>query len=251
MVSSSPRLKSAEVGELLAEFCGAASQSKREAELYQQLGNLDTGESRLIFDVKVERGKERAIPGEPPPPPPGEIWRGSMPFSIRIVDTLAESIPPRSGETVDAGVRDSIGIEICDLTFDERMQRTARLVLKPDPAQFPSVASTALSLTVEVLKEGQVVESTRLVATCRELPSVSKHGIPVTRREIGSLVLRSIPASVETDDSVRAKYRLRITGTDKDVIREWDAARWWSGSLTMPLTEVCERESRRAGPSAR
>jgi hypothetical protein len=121
----------------------------------------------------------------------------------------------------------------------------------PDTSSRPALASTGLSLKIDVLEDGKVVESRQLVASCFDSLALSMSKNRGPNRAIAFTSLDSIPTVVENDVKTRVKYAFRVTGTNQYILNLWNAKRRWSGSITIPLHEARERELEMAGTDGR
>ena len=77
-----------------------------------------------------------------------------MSFDVEVVKSADDCVSPVKNEAVGKAVRNSLGIAFSEWYIDEKMQPTAIFVIDPDVEGFPEIADTALSLKIEILKEG-------------------------------------------------------------------------------------------------
>jgi hypothetical protein len=243
-------LEPAEAGMLVSSSCGTYSSWVRQAALYQELGTLLPGPQHVAFDITVERGRSwhRRSPAAPQP---GVLWSGALAFDVEIVPSIDDAVPPARGAHLDRAVHDSIGVSFSTWWIDERNQRTAILVLDPDVAGHPALASTALSLDVELVHQGRVVQEVRLRATAYDPLALGNSVNEAEPRTIAFCTLRELPVACETDFAARAGWTLRVRGTSEGVHAIWEAETRWDGSLEIPISEAIEHDAERAGPQGR
>jgi hypothetical protein len=236
-------LKPAEVGELFQSRCGTYMMGRYQQCLYQELGSLPVGRQELVFDVTIERGRESELLGmtsEPPlhPPPPGILWRGDMTFETEIVKTIDEAVPPRSSPEIDAAVRASMS-----LAFDEWADGpTAILVLDPDVENGSHLRELALSLQIDVMRQGEKRGELELVANVYDpLAGVnSVHG--GSSQPIAFCAPDCIPATLEQTPEEQMQWWLHVRGTSEQVWSSWEAKTRWSGEFDVSLDELVRRE---------
>jgi len=244
-----PGLKAAKAGLLYHSTCGTFSGWVYQDALYQELGTLPLGRHRLEVDAVVEAGNGSSLLMKMPERPRGVIWEGSMTFDIEVVATVEEVVLPSNGEEVDARVRESLGVAFAN--WGEEGKRTALLVLDPDLSASPSLVGVALSLKIEVLNHGIPVEEMQLFANDYDQLALGNSVSKASQKAIAFSTSEKIPADLETSESARASWTLRVTGTTEDVLAGWDATRYWAGSLEIPIDEAIRGEVKRAGPTGR
>ena len=64
-----------------------------------------------------------------------------------------------------------------------------------------------------------------------------------------SRALLALPLTTETEANTRSAWSVRVTGTDRDVLRLWGANARWSGRLELPLEELIERGTEKLSKS--
>lgn len=248
LVPRDTQLQKASAGELTPSGCGTFMLAQLKSEKYQTLGILPRGRTSIQFEVTVERGSNWD-PDEGPPP--GIVWNGALTVDVQVVPSLDEAIPAVSNERIDAAVRASLGLAFSTWCIDKQEKRTAILVLDPDTEAFPELAATGLSLQVDLLKDGQVAESKSLIASAFDLLALSNSRNKGPSQAIAFAALKSLPSSLEDDEIASAAWSLRVTGTDRHVLKLWHAKQRWSGQMAIPLSEARANELERAGADGR
>jgi hypothetical protein len=237
-----PRLSGlapAAAGFLETPACGTSSLRSRQAGKYQRLGLLPAGTTAVEFDVLVERGMDTRKRRGAEAPPPGVLWSGSLAFPVELVDGVDAALPPASDPELDAAVRASVSLAFRNYWKDKNTRElSAVIVVDVDTEKLPSLDATALSLRVEVLHGGRVVESVNVAAHADDPSAKALTRASGENRAFGFAFVKSIPAALETGEAASAGYELRVTGTHDGVLASWDAERWWNGSLTMALAEA-------------
>jgi hypothetical protein len=235
-------LAPAVAGFLESPACGTSSLRTRQAGDYQRVGRLPAGTPAVEFDVLVERGMDTRKRRGLEAPPPGVLWSGTLAVPVQLVDGVDAAIASASDPELDAAVRASVGLAFRNYWKDRTSrERSAMVVIDVDTEKFPRLDATALSLRVEVLHAGRAVESVNVAAHPDDPSAKTLTRANGENRAFGFAFVKSIPAALETDDADLGGYELRVSGTHDGVLASWDAERWWSGSLTIPLREARKR----------
>jgi hypothetical protein len=71
------------------------------------------------------------------------------------------------------------------------------------------------------------------------------------RKAIDFRVLDPVSNTAEADPAERQGWVLRVRGTSRDILRNWDANTYWKGRLEIPLDEAIRTEQNRAGSKTR
>jgi hypothetical protein len=238
-------LKEAKVGLLFESTCGTFSNWMYQAALCQRLGRLPSGKQKVGFDVTVERGDESTGFGrkvEAETPPPGILWRGEMSFDVDVVRSADDCIPAVEGEAVDKAVCNSLGVAFDVWYRDGKEQPTTIFVIDPNVEDYPLLADTALSLKIEILKKGRVVDECHLTASDYDRLALAASVSKGDRKSIAFCAIGSVPAVLKEKKEERKDWSIRVSGTSKDVIYLWDAKRRWRGSIEVGIDVLIERE---------
>lgn len=251
-IRARPRLKSlrsAQAGELLWSFSGTMPAIRKRQAKYQSIGFLPRHVTSLVFDVTVERGKRS--PFQEDSPPPGVLWQGELKFPVSTVATINEAVPGASDRDLDEAVRQSIGAGVRTWHDAGEQISTVYVVVDPDTNRFPALARTGLSLRIEVLHNGKLVEEGLLVASRLDQLALTNSVSTASLRFYASRNLRMIPPTVVSDSEQSMAWTLRISGVSDHALLLWDAEVRWDGTIMMPIAEAVAREQERAGPIGR
>jgi len=241
-------LKEAKVGLLFQSTCGTYNNWAYQAALCQRLGRLPSGKHKIVFDITVERGEESSLfrrKEEPKPPPPGILWKGEMSFDVDVAKSADDCVTPVKNEAMDRAVRNSLGVAFSEWHIEGKMRPTAIFVIDPDVEDYPVLADTALSLKIEILKDGRAVDERHLTASAYDPIALAISVSKGDRKLIGFCRLASVPAALKDEKKDRKSWSIRVSGTSKHVVYLWDAKRRWSGSVEVPIDELIERERER------
>ena len=240
-------LKEAKVGRLFQLTCGTCMAWDYQAALCQPLGRLPPGKHKIVFDVTVERGEEGRMYGEETKPtlPPGILWKGEMSFDVEVVKSVDDCVAPVKNGATDQAVRNALGIAFSEWYIDGKTRSTAIFVIDPDVKDSPLLADTALSLKVEILKDGRAVDELHVTASDFDRLALAASVSKGDRKSIGFCPLTSAPATLEGKQEDCKSWSIRVSGTSKDVVYLWDAKRRWNGSVEIPIDELIERERAR------
>ncbi|NOT32380.1 MAG: hypothetical protein HOP15_18195 [Planctomycetes bacterium] len=199
-------------------MCGNCAASARMRWRYQELQVLPLGSQTVSFQVVVERGSDtgpsRLRRDTPPPegPPAGVLWKGTLDFQIQGVATFEEALPAAHDEVLNATVRRAIGVAIVN---------DRRLWVDGDVDRVPELATTGLSLEIE-LREGTTVRETESLVVIDRPGAFSQS------------VGWDLPADL-TDPS---NWSVHVRGRAAEALHAWNAQRYWDGELVIPLADV-------------
>lgn len=234
-------------GSLAWSMCGNAVLMMEEIERYQPFLDLSVGKHDLQVDVTIESREPFApsweVSGSDTDPP--LIWKGPLSIKTTIVPILPEAIPPISSAELDLAVASSMR-----LAFSMRQteggsgEGKAMLICDPDTLEHPALATTALSLYIDIRNGSKVVETLHFTAGCRGKVIHVADERRNRRLAIVSSAIRSVPADFDTLESA-SEWSLRIRGTEQGVLSLWNADSWWCGDIIIPLKSVRERELKR------
>lgn len=162
-------------------------------------------------------------------------------FSVgfEFVPTLDDAMPPASGPTIDAAVRDSIGLR---LRGNDEWKRPV-FTFERSSARHPEIASVAICADLEWLRDGETLSACHLDSregTC-ELRHVDGSASPPS--ECSDFAAHAAEFASPSPVSGRAPT-LRITSRDWHVLTQWSCDRYWRGSCDLPL-ELLLRQAER------
>lgn len=237
-------LRRVQVG-LFGQGCGGAWMFALDGLLHQPLGHLPLGEHVLTFRIEMwtldeliwpglhpwladyrdrKEGSERGIVlhRETEPRKPRVLATGELTWSVEIVPTLDDAIPPVTTPELDRAVERALSISFQNEGGDVPALRIARGA--------PILERLGLSLLIEVRENSEVRESVRW--------SKGKQHAFVNPETVE---LSSLPRELERDPFRRRPWTVHVSGTSEGVLRSWGIDRRWSGTLILPLEELVER----------
>lgn len=241
----------AKVGATRYGMCGNSPEYDREGPLYQELGLLTEDQREIVFDVLVEQGVswheslafgvDTSKPREPPRVEGAVLWRGNVTLPVWSVESSDAVLPAVRSTQVDEVLRRSIGMEFRRVARESDTEAIFRLQII-DPAE-GDLASTALSLVVEVVCDGDVRESAVLLV---EAPCAASEDVPAVyfERSFAWAQFRSLPSALVEHPEQRAAWSVRLRGSPDGALRCWNARRRWDGEVTIPLAELLDRSEK-------
>jgi hypothetical protein len=120
------------------------------------------------------------------------------------------------------------------------------LVIDPDTTRFPILETTGLDIKVELLEGDKVVAESWLVAGNFDRLALSASLNTGKKRFYGSANLKVPEDSLKVSDWV-----LRLSGRSDHIWLLWDAQQYWSGTFTVPWSQVVEHENQRTVATGR
>jgi len=149
----------------------------------------------------------------------------------------ARGWPPDHGGTEGAP---SIGIDIYRFHLHDRWYDRGEFELDPGARDDPLLAQLALSLQVEILRGGEVVDTTGLLTSAGgysyHVSSSGLHGLL-----FWSVRLYDFPEDVLADEEKQADWTIRATGTPREVLHVMSATHYWAGTVEVLLAEALRR----------
>ena len=210
-------LRPAKGGTMLPVSCGNCADGRRRRARYQELGRLAPGFHMLGFEVVVERGEARSVYEQrrnaaPPQGPAAVLWKGSLTFMVEVVSTLDDVLPGAHGDALDSAVRRAIDVDVFE---------GGDLVLRADVDRVPELATTAVSLEVQ-LCEGPLVrgQESRMI--------LDRPGF----------IDQAVSFELASELTNTSEWTVRVRGVSNDVLHAWNAQRWWDGELVIALADV-------------
>jgi hypothetical protein len=237
-------LRPLEGGDRLPNMCGNGTQWRQQAQMHQVLGRLEAGEHRLTFDVEIERGERaNAWIKDLPRAPEGVVWKGELSFDVAVVATLAEALPPVDTPEMNKAVMECFGL--CAAPWGGGGSKESVLVFDADTKSHPKLATAAVSAQVQLLRDGEVKSQFPMVVHRYDslLSGNSIFDGPV--KLFSFATLGSLPPDKLSDKDEVSHWKLRVSGTEKDVLKLWHAEAVWTGTIELPFAEVIERERAR------
>jgi len=251
MVELRPRrrhLTPARTGTTLVGSCALGIGQRAERETYQELGPLLLGEHRIKFNVTVHRGTTMYRVIGDGSPQPGVMWRGVITLPVRVVESELEAFPPVRDAKLERALRESIGLAYTSSARRGGALRVPTIIVQPTKEQCAVLAKTALSLKVELLDGGAVVETKMLPPHCYDAPEPPRRDSAALPPLFGFERFETVPPTAEEAGS---GWSVRISGTDEGAFRLLNADRYWSGTIELPLSVARAQAIERSGPEDR
>lgn len=222
------------------EMCGVGLGLRLQEQTNQALGTLPIGKHHLVFDAQIERGEgfpERNASSAKP----GMVWTGLLAFDVEVVPTLEDAMPRVDSPKVNDAVRRSLGLR----RWAYHGASGVMLLFDADDAAAGLLATTALSMRVEVLRGEEVRAVQRLVANANN-GQVSGHSVYDGPNPLFTWTyFTALQGGMLEDPAEMARWSLRVQGTSEDVLTLWHADKQWAGSFEIPLAEVIKQEKER------
>ncbi|MFN0207287.1 MAG: hypothetical protein ACKVS6_13360 [Planctomycetota bacterium] len=162
-----------------------------------------------------------------------------MSFTVDVVDTLNDAIPPANDSIISDAVRKSLHI-VVDRTGGRINPTFIQPVQDRPPAS--ELLGVALALDIDVLCNGAVLASIACDPYCYN----SDGRVETTGKRWNDIYsgtyITAIPNEVLTNENVQAGWSLRIRGTHRDILKLWGADSWWNGEIVVPLREAIRKK---------
>lgn len=210
-------------------MCGncAAGQSMRMRKL--AFDALPSGTERVRIEVAIEQRAEpeKSIMHRGPP---RELWRGELELPVEACADVDEVLPPTSTPAQNTALMDSLRAFRSGGAADE--DRTLMLQSGGENERFPALRGVGVSLEVELLHDAQVVEYTDMVVDQDMGFGDTKSGLR------GYCNLFHFPVELDAPGADLSGWALRLRGRPDHLLQVWEADSWWSGTETIPLSQV-------------
>jgi hypothetical protein len=240
----------ARMGMVRDRFCGNAWHGALSRWDYQPLGRLPPGpqplplrlELRALRDKRIQElqrddwdvrdalDRARGGPGllTPRPsldPEPVDVLvaTSELVLDVTIVPTLDDALPPVSSPAVDAAVGTTLS-----LRFDADGAWLHADAAAPDD---PRLAGLARVLAVEVLEDAAVRARLTLRPTQEDFTGFGWLGGAVA----------ALPPALAFDRIERARWTVRVRGSDDGILHSWGCDRRWTGEVVVSLDELLDR----------
>ncbi len=249
----SPRrttFRDAKAGILHSGGCGFSSSSRRKNEAYQVLGHLPVGEHELEFDVAVERGPNWNL--ESSDLTAELLWEGTLNLNVVVVDDLETAIPGVSSESLQYALRSSTVFRMEQDDWTEEVNTpNARLYFEPDTAAIRELGGVALSLRIELLHQGEIVQTDHCVIDEYRLLARGPLAVILRGPHGVSEYLCTLTSLAPAEQNNLSAWSVRLSGTQDRILSAWDARGHWTGTVTIPLEELVRNDLVRSAPAAR
>ena len=195
-----------------------------------RLQPLPEGTTRLQCQVTIDQ----AHVGEPKLT---RVWQGGYAMSVRPVDSIAEVMPASSLSIENDAVRSTLCVYLEGP--DDGAASGLKLRVGGEYAKVPALKGLGISLKAELwFRERLIGTLSTLLGEGITLQTFaeSAHGMS----KVLSLP-EGLPPPTQRNTS---DWRLVITGQPEGLLCLWEANRWWSGTIKMPLSEAIENGTR-------
>jgi len=243
-------LKPACVSTSFGAGCGLSSPMKQSPEKYTPIGKLALGSHRINYDVSIHRISPRHRLEILANSEPELIWAGPLQMPATIVPSLDDAIPPIFSSFHDIAVRSSVGLAFIERQIHGEKCKAPVLVFEFDALARSILGSTALSLQIELRRSGILVEWMNHLIGCpvQDAPGrVDSRGARSPQVTAPWLLL---PKEFEAGP-IGSEWSLLIRGTDRNILKVFDAKTWWKGETHISLRHARETEIARVGPNGR
>lgn len=233
--------------------CGMEAMAAEALASYQRLGEIGIGRRDVTFSVGIERGTARSLMRAPAvlhSMPSGVVWRGTMRYEIEGVATIDEAVPPADSARLTEAVKDAASAGVRGFWVDGELQPVWVVAIDADASEFPELRRVALSVRVELLRDGKVMHDAQIVARQQEWIVESGSLVDGSSHFSGWQRFEALPLEMAADAAELARWTARLTGTSEGVLRLWDAEERWGGTVEVSLAELVQREKARSGPEA-
>ena len=156
-----------------------------------------------------------------------------VPASVGTISIEVEGVP-RIENAMDAADDPQLGailmrsIRVEPGSTAQCMSVSSPPYLHPDEVDWPARLTTSIDL--ELLHDGRVVEAGEWWGVRRGRNS------PI-------FFLQKLPYDVADGSRSSRGWTLRVGGTSKRVLRDWDATSYWAGSVEIPLADLIGRST--------
>jgi hypothetical protein len=187
---------------------------------WQPLGTLFYSDREALFDLEVTtplwwrtdaRG-ERPVRND---------RLGPIRISVQAVRHLEDAVPRVFDRDLDNGIRQLLAGSLCVVVESDR-GKPASACVRIGLAEHPQ--GVLLALELSAFEGGRVHGSAEL-------------SLGTTRLAAPESVLE-VPAAAVLSKEAARKWTLRITGSDAQSLREWDATQYWGGQIEIPLADL-------------
>jgi len=229
----------AQGGALFSKDPGHDGSDETRLSSFLPLGSLEVGEHLIALNIVVLRAE-----GSPPSDgdgrvhaPSGILWEGSFEGRTKVLPITQDVIPPVSSKVLDHAVRSAVAMFYEHPLFEEESRRVAMIGLDPEVPSARLLASIALSLQIEVLKNGCVVQTLDLLTVGPDMSPQESHARSLRSLAGACVPLSSIPWDLNFSDSA-ADWTVRLRGTNRDVESLVTARAWWKGEIELPCMRI-------------
>lgn len=237
---------------MVQSYSGSCTSSEEPFYMYQRLGPLESRDTEVVLDVRVERqangrdaeyylrgaiGADEASQGKD-----GELlWSGTLTLPVSVVASIDDALPPVRSTELDRAVERAFGI---GFEYERKSWSDVSFWLCDAP---PELLGIAFCLEVDVLRDGVVVDSVLLGATARDRSRESDEAEQRWGQTSGWARLEHVPSTLEAVRATHSVWSFRLHGGTKGAPLYWNATRRWAGDLVLSLDDViAANEARRA-----
>ena len=230
LVARSPDLGRIQADNRYPSWCGNCRDEELEDQRRFVLGAMPGDTRRVMFDATIEQLHHTNSWEPVEHEVEHALWKGELPIAVASVDTIDECLPPVAGAELDALVRQATSVQWW--SSQAMPEPKAMLYVDIDPRKHPALSRIGVSLEIDVLRAGNVVESMHV---CADRSSALEREDAGT---CGYCAVTSLPPKSELHGAELDLWQLRVRGTWKGLLSLWEADHWWQGEFTVPLAEL-------------
>lgn len=206
----------------------------------QELGLLTSVAHHSQFNVAVST-QEFGIHSEPI-----VHWTGEWTIAVETVQTVDEILRPTEDPLITSALRRALRLTCAGHEDEEHGLHVPVLIIDPLPADRALFDDLALSLRLDLLRDGETKATYQLNPRC---PRTGKTD-PWLEIGLGGAILDELQPCLHATGVEPQRWTLVLTGTDRTVLTNWEAQSYWTGSLTIPVLEARDQERERPDADA-
>lgn len=153
----------------------------------------------------------------------------SMP--IQVTDSIDEAISPVRSGKLDVDVRNAV--HVCAGNYDG-FRQNGNISISMDRSKHPELDEVALGFLVELLRNGELLESKRVTMGYKTKPFALMYSSQPQSELAADAEFHHWPTS---GDSWNA-WSIRIRGDGRAALADWHRDKYWAGEFTVPLVDI-------------
>jgi len=159
------------------------------------------------------------------------LWHGTMRLPVTPVGSVEEALPSTDDRKVTAAVKRTFYAYFIQGS-QQASEPSLGVYVGGEHAEFPDLEGVAISVTVQLRHDGDVVRELPLIASLTTLFTNYSDGL-VGRGSFEHTPPEFLVPGADLDD-----WDLNVVGVSKGVLLIWEADRWWSGTFSVPLADA-------------
>lgn len=201
-------------------------------ENYSELTTLHPDVTEVRVDVLIETRRGVTVVEYT------TLWDGELTIPVRMRPSLDDCIAPVSDARIDAALSRALRTICLAHQEDSAGSHMSVLAVDPLPLDRHLFDGLALSMRLEVLNHDEVVASYPLSPEC---PRADRDDAWLDLG-LGGEFVPELDRFLHRRWDEATAWNLRLVGTTDNVLRHWNADRYWTGSITVPFLETRRRE---------